>query len=276
MGLTADYSGNGWRIVEGDCLSFLQTYDGEPFDAVITDVPYSSGGATRGDRMGSTTDKYVSTGSGNRELVGFEGDNRDQRSFVLWCSLWMMAAWRASKPGATAHFFTDWRQLPAVTDAVQAGGWVWRGIVPWNKGLGTRPYMGRHRAQCEYLVFATRGPHEAWDGAPALPGFYECSTPRERIHITEKPVALIQDIATLCPPGGLVFDGFVGSGAHGEGVLLSGRRFLGCEISPPIAAMAADRLHALDAGSTYSAQQSGQAALFAESDQPAACGVKGE
>lgn len=31
--------------------------------------------------------------------------------------------------------FVDWRNLPAMTDAVQMAGWVWRGVVVWDKGI---------------------------------------------------------------------------------------------------------------------------------------------
>jgi site-specific DNA-methyltransferase (adenine-specific) len=29
--------------------------------------------------------------------------------------------------------FTDWRQLPLATDALQAGGFIWRGLIAWDK-----------------------------------------------------------------------------------------------------------------------------------------------
>lgn len=253
--------GNRWQIIVGDVLDALRDYNGEPFAGVLTDPPYSSGGATRGDRTGSTTEKYVSSGSVG-VLPDFEGDNRDQRGFLTWCSLWLMAAWLRSEPGAPLQCFTDWRQLPTMTDAVQAGGWVWRGIIPWNKTLATRPQKGRPRAQCEYSIFATRGPHKAWDGAPCVAGFFECPAPRERIHIAEKPVPLIEAMVSLVRPGGLVLDPFVGSGAHGEGVIRQGRRYLGIELVPGIAERAARRLEAVEAGSTLEALEQGQTALF--------------
>lgn len=113
------YRGHRWELHVGNCLDLLHDYDGEPFDSVIADPPYSSGGATRGDRTMSTLTKYVNTDSGHQErLPDFEGDNRDQRGFVFWCTLWLAAAWDCTKPGATAHIFCDWRQLPSMTDAL--------------------------------------------------------------------------------------------------------------------------------------------------------------
>lgn len=262
------YKGKRWTIVCADALDLLRSYNSEPFAGVIADPPYSSGGATRGDRMQSTTSKYVQTDSGARQrLADFEGDNRDQRAFTMWCSLWLMAAWRVSEPGAVLQCFTDWRQLPSMTDAVQAGGWVWRGIVPWNKGGGVRPQKGRPSAQCEYSIFATRGPHKAEADAPCMPGFFTFASPRKRVHIAEKPVPLLTAMAELARPDGLVLDPFVGSGAHGEGVLLAGRRYFGVELVPEIAALAAERLRAVEDGLRLQDRLAGQTGLFAQEDQ---------
>jgi site-specific DNA-methyltransferase (adenine-specific) len=266
--------GHRWQIYVGDSLAMLETWareiargGAEPFDGMIADPPYSSGGATRGDRVMNTLTKYVNSDSGSLDRVpDFEGDNRDQRSFVLWCSLWLNAAWRSCRPGATAHIFCDWRQLPSMTDAVQAGGWVWRGIVPWNKTEAARPVKGRHRAQCEYVIFCTKGPHRPHDGAPCLPGFYEGRPPQKRVHITQKPVKLIQEIAQLTPPCGTILDPFTGSGAHIEGIISEGRRAVGMELSPGIAQIAADRLAAYEAGSSLDDAERGQSTLFEAPD----------
>ena len=76
-----------WCIVRGDALHVLRDLPDGCVDAFVTDPPYSSGGAFRGDRVKDTTAKYVSTGSANREIPAFEGDVRDQRSFTLWTAL---------------------------------------------------------------------------------------------------------------------------------------------------------------------------------------------
>ena len=42
------------ELYNGDCRAFLSHYNGPAFDAVITDPPYSSGGATLSERSAST------------------------------------------------------------------------------------------------------------------------------------------------------------------------------------------------------------------------------
>lgn len=82
-------------------------------DAVITDPPYSSGGAFRGDRTRPTTEKYLSGEFANAKLLDdFTGDTRDQRGFHFWSTLWAGAAREVAKTGAIFGFFADWRQLP--------------------------------------------------------------------------------------------------------------------------------------------------------------------
>ncbi|MDP2794373.1 MAG: hypothetical protein Q8O25_09895 [Sulfurisoma sp.] len=54
--------------------------------------------------------------------------------------------------------FSDWRQIPVTTDAMQAAGVTWRGIAVWDKTGGARPYKGGFRSQAEYIVWGSKGP----------------------------------------------------------------------------------------------------------------------
>jgi site-specific DNA-methyltransferase (adenine-specific) len=150
-------------VVCADCLEVLSSLSG--VDAFITDPPYSSGGMVRGDRMAKTSAKYLGAEQQRNELhAEFSGDNRDQRGFEFWATMWASACRNAAKPGALFGAFMDWRQLPVTTDYVQAGGWVWRGVAVWDKTEAARLQKGRYRNQSEFLVWATNGPRE-FDGA---------------------------------------------------------------------------------------------------------------
>lgn len=237
-------TGDGWELYNRDSLRWLQELPSESVDAVITDPPYSSGGQYRGDRVAPVSEKYQTTES--PEYPEFYGDTRDQRGYVAWCSLWLADAWRVARPGAAIVTFIDWRMLPSMTDAVQAGGWVWRGIVPWEKP-NARRQIGRFAAQCEYAVWGSKGPMPFDRGVGALPGIFRCSSvpSTEREHVTEKPEGLMQDIVKIAPPGALILDPFAGAGSTGIGALLEGRRFLGCELSPAYFRVACERFASL-------------------------------
>lgn len=236
------YSDERVTLYRGDALSVLANLPAESVDALITDPPYSSGGMLRGDRTASVHTKYVQTDSiSGHALTTFTGDNRDQRSYGYWSALWLGEALRVTKPGGVVIVFTDWRQLPVTTDAIQAGGWVWRGIVPWHKPNGRRT-QGRFANNCEFVVWGTCGPRPL-DAIPnTLDGFFQINTPRDREHITQKPLQLMRELVKVVPEGGTVFDPFMGSGTTGVAGVLENRRFVGIEMVDEYVAVAARRI----------------------------------
>lgn len=231
-----------WEMIEGECLPALIDLPANSFDAVITDPPYSSGGFSRYDKNRSTTDKYQTTGT-RRRYPDFSGDNRDQRSYLAWSSLWIAECMRVLKPGGYFLAFTDWRQLPVMTDAVQAGGVFWRGLVTWDKGRGARaPHCGYFRHQCEFVVWGTKGQPSQdadgpWDGCMRHPVLQA-----DKFHMTGKPTALMRELAQVVPAGGRILDPFAGSGSTGVGALLEGRRFVGIEREAAYADISRQRL----------------------------------
>jgi site-specific DNA-methyltransferase (adenine-specific) len=234
------YRSKGITIYCGDCLKVLADLPDEAADILLTDPPYSSGGMFCGDRLQSVHSKYVQTESvSGHKLLSFSGDSRDQRSFGYWLCLWLNESRRVLSPGAIAALFTDWRQLPTVTDALQAGGIVWRGIVPWHKPNGRRT-QGRWANNCEYVVWGTNGPRTLTGLAPE--GFYQCNTPHEREHITQKPLRIVE--ALLAVAAGTVLDPFMGSGTTLVAARNLKRQAIGIEIEEKYCEIAAKRLDA--------------------------------
>lgn len=228
------------QLFHGDALQVLLALPADSVDAVITDPPYSSGGAFRGDRMVDSRTKYVSTGAFHN-LRAFTGDNRDQRSYLAWCSLWMAAATHVAKDGAILSCFTDWRQLPTTTDAIQAGGWVWRGVATWQK-VHARPCLGRYTNQCEFVAWGTNGPRET--EGPTAKGWIVCGSPAnaDRVHMTEKPVEVMEWLATPMLPESRVLDPFMGSGTTGVAAIRRGLSFVGVELDQHNFATAKQRM----------------------------------
>lgn len=251
------YSDDSVALYGGDSLAVLRSLPSGSVDAVITDPPYSSGGMTRGDRAGQGTGaKYVTTGSSAKDFTDFAGDGRDQRAYQYWCALWLSECLRIAKPQGVVLTFTDWRQLPATTDAIQAGGWVWRGVVPWFKPA-SRPQAGRFSASCEYVVWGSRGGMTTDITAPCLPGFFQASSPRNREHQTQKPVDVMRELVKICPEGGTVLDPFMGSGTTGVAASLERRHFIGIEMVADYQSIAERRIRescgqSIDKGAQHS------------------------
>lgn len=236
-----------WQLHEGENTELIRSLPPASIDTLITDPPYSSGGLHVASRQRSTGAKYEQSGQ-PLHRPDFAGDHLDQRS---WTS-WIAGLLRSCRPllkkegGGHAMLFTDWRQLPSLTDAVQHAGYIWRGVVAWDKGDGARAAgRGRFRHQCEYLVWASAWPLPKSEDATfgCLPGAYRFPVlQRDKHHQAGKPTDLMRQLVQVCPPGGTVLDLFAGSATTGVASLLEGRSFIGAEVVPAYAAIARQRL----------------------------------
>jgi site-specific DNA-methyltransferase (adenine-specific) len=224
----------------GDSLALLRAMPAGTADTVLTDPPYSSGGMTIAARQADPAQKYQHS-SVKRQYPAMVGDNRDQRSFTLWASLWLAECWRVANDGARLMVFTDWRQLPAMTDAVQAAGWLWRGVAVWHKP-SARPTLGDFKRDAEFVICGSKGKPGAYSRQCFNAVLRHSVNSARKIHLTEKPVALLEELLGPTKPGGTVLDPFAGSGSTGEACLNTGRRYIGIEISPEYADLAAARL----------------------------------
>jgi site-specific DNA-methyltransferase (adenine-specific) len=234
------YSDDLVTLYQGEAIDILTRLRG--LGAIITDPPYSSGGLYRGDRSAATSVKYVYTGV-KEHRPEFSGDSRDQRSFALWASLWLGAAQRAALPGAPVCCFSDWRQLPTITDAIQCGGWTWRGIAIWSKGFG-RPYPGRFSNSAEYIAWGSNGAMPQRKTYP--PGIYGHPSPtgKAKKHIAQKPLPVMRWLCSIVAPDATLCDPFAGSGSTLIAARSLGLRAIGIEIDTHSCDMIAEALTA--------------------------------
>lgn len=236
------------KLLKGNCLEVLKGLEPDCADLVLIDPPYSSGGLFAGDRKQDTRVKYTDTDfSGAARFPSFSGDNMDQHSFIEFMAQVSMRLREKTKDGGAIAAFIDWRNLPAMTDAIQMGGWVWRGVIVWDKGI-SRNIPGRFRNDCEYIVWGTNGRKEVdWKkakGKAAMPGIYHIKSvdTKAKHHQTEKPVELLRALLQICPEGGTVIDCFMGSGSTGVACIEEGRSFIGIELSDEYFDTAARRI----------------------------------
>jgi DNA modification methylase len=217
----------------GDCLRVLPTLDDCSVDAVVTDPPYSSGGMMRSDRMPATSKKYVQTQT-KVKRPEFLGDNRDQRGFFQWSAQWMTDIFRVLAPGGVLMCFTDWRQFPTTSDAIQFAGFVWGGVAVWDKTEAARPLRGWFRSQAEFVLLARRGPCGGMVRDDMYqPGvFREGVLSQEKVHITGKPLPLMKRLLELFRPGSVILDPFMGSGTTLMACAEMGMESIGIEQSP--------------------------------------------
>jgi site-specific DNA-methyltransferase (adenine-specific) len=230
------------QVITGDCRRDLAAHG--PFDALIVDPPY-----------------------GDTSLVW---DHR--------CDGWIDAASRMLKPTGSMWVFGSMRFFQQVKFGAP---WRFAQDLVWEKHNGSGFHADRfrrvHEHVCQYYLGSwsdvynevqttadavartvwqrRRGPphtghigagwYKSEDGGPRIMRsvIFMRSRHGRAINPTEKPSDLIEIlIRTSCPPGGIVGDLFAGSGAAGEAALRAGRRYVGCEIDPAMAAKATGRL----------------------------------
>jgi site-specific DNA-methyltransferase (adenine-specific) len=237
----------GAKIIRGDSLQVIRSFPDALFGGIITDPPYASGASDQNARQKSTAQKY-SSAKQNRLLPDFEGDSKDQRSWTHWMAEWLSEARRCTKGGAPICLFIDWRQLPNLTDALQWAGWIWRGVLVWDK-INSRPQRGRFRQQSEFIVWGSNGNMPVDRDAPVLPGVFRQSMPAapRRIHQTEKPLEVMRDIVKIVEPGNIILDPFAGAGTTVLAAMLEGYPAVGIELSDYYANAAAKRIEAAGA-----------------------------
>lgn len=249
--MTEPYYSDGLvTLYHGEALSVLSSLPDASVDVMVTDPPYSSGGMFRSDRALEPSAKYRgwtrnADGSSRKPTAqygSFGGDSRDQRSFMLWVTTWSFQTLRLTAPGGHSFMFTDWRQLPAMTDAAQLGGWSWRGIVVWDKGVG-RPMKGRFRNHLEYVVWSTNGAAKGTDDYPSTLIAVPTVSSGDREHVTQKPVDLLKQLMRVVPGDELtILDPFAGSGSTLVAAKDLGHRSIGIEVDERYCEIAAKRL----------------------------------
>lgn len=243
----------GSTIIHGDLLKILPQFPDNLFGGILTDPPYASGAADQNARQQSTGKKYSSMKDGN-PFPDFEGDSKDQRSWTRWMTDLLTEARRVCVPGAPICMFIDWRQLPNMTDALQWAGWIWRGILVWDK-TNSRPQRGRFRQQAEFVVWGSNGHMPSDRNAPVLPGVYRQSMPSisKRSHQTEKPLEVMREMCKIVEPGGIILDPFAGSGTTVLAARQEGYHSVGIELSKHYAHTAAKRIEDAELESTEAA-----------------------
>ena len=156
-------------------------------------------------------------------------------------------------PGGTAWPFESSTTSSCVrSTSRRRAGWIWRGIVPWDKGEGSRVLPDGFRTQCEYIVWASTGPLPVpHPGVLAHPGcFHFPVLQSDKHHQTGKPTPLMREVVKIAKPGGVILDPFAGSGTTLAVAERLGRDSIGIELNPAYIAMAERRIRAVDPTAT--------------------------
>ena len=228
-------------LIHADSLRWmLDQPDTNQFDVVVADPPYCA--ATRGGRVGqSSATKYTSTDA-KRQFVPFDGD---QRGFQLWTSQWSGAAYRLTREGGALLAFIDYRNVAAMVDAIQAGGWCYDGVIPWLKSRG-RPRLGWYQtSQSEFIVVGRKGATDRTQRRCG-PAYVQSPAPTKRVHPTQKPVEVITSLLEFRSDWRRILDPFGGSATTAAAAMQLGRQATVIESNAEYYRLACERIRSAE------------------------------
>lgn len=118
-------------------------------------------------------------------------------------------------------------------DALRLAGFTVKSVLVWDRmhhGMGD--LKGSFAPRYDTCIFATKGRYILPNGRPD--DVIQCQrlNSAELVHPNEKPVALMRElIEATTAPGALILDPFAGSGSTLAAAALTGRQYIGIEIS---------------------------------------------
>ncbi|MGL6196099.1 MAG: DNA-methyltransferase [Thermoguttaceae bacterium] len=195
-------------VYNADCLEVLPTI--EPVDLVVSDPPYGCAYKTN-HRKKSTTPAMLAN------------DEKPNLAFIA-------PIVKAVKPDSAIYLCTRFDVYAQWEQALKEASTVVKTTIVWNKGNWTAGDLkGDYGNQVELILFAHVGRPKLRRGRPSN----LWSIPRDPpgAHPTPKPVELFKRcILNSSDIGDVVLDPFLGSGTTAVACILSGRRFISCEL----------------------------------------------
>ncbi|WP_126177102.1 site-specific DNA-methyltransferase [Tsuneonella rigui] len=234
----------GWhRLFVGDARvldSYARLLGNERAELIIADPPYGCAIAGNVSRNRNAEDF----------VMGCDGVGPELAHGLLRPALKCMRVY--ARPGAIAFVFMDWRGLPALWEAAQGIFHEIKNLIVWSK---TNASMGFYRSAHEliYVFKVSPGKHinnfglrrhrtNVWVYSGANT-FRRGRKADLDAHPTIKNKNMIADaILDVSKPGGIVLDGFAGSGTTLVSAHMTNRRGFGIELDPKYADLILKRL----------------------------------
>ncbi len=231
------------RIIEGDCISVMESLPAESVDVVFADPPYNL--QLEGDLHRPNNSRVDGVAEAWDQFSSFA-------DYDAFTRAWLAAARRALKPTGTLWVIGSYHNIFRVGAALQdLQFWILNDII-WRKTNPMPNFRGRRFTNAhETLIWAARDPGASrytfnYDALKVANDdlqmrsdwVFPLCTGEERlkdetgskIHPTQKPEALLHRILLASTAkGDTVLDPFFGTGTTGAVAKRLGRHFIGIE-----------------------------------------------
>lgn len=213
-----DFKNSNFILKEGDSVELLKLIPENSIDCLVTDPPYST-------ISGGTPD--------NPEVKRPKGilESNDGKIFELNdlpIENWIGEAYRIMKDRSHIYVMVNMLNLLYYAEEITKAGFLIHNILIWKKNNVTpsRWYM----KNAEYIIFARKGEAKPINNMGSKM-ILEHNNVTDRIHPTEKPVSLMQElILNSSSENDIILDPFIGSGSTIEAALISNRKAIGFEL----------------------------------------------
>ncbi len=203
-------------------------------DAVITDPPY---GVSRKHQLG-----FSNMGRAGMDYGDWDY-NFDQKEWIRLCAPLI-------RDGGSIIVFNDWKNFSYLVEELDNQGFSMKDVIRWVKpNPMPRNTDRRYVGDFELAIWAVKDGGK-WtfnkpEGTSYLRPIYKCPSvaSKKRIHPTQKPLKLIEDILQVhTNENDVVLDLFTGSGTTAEACLKNNRMFVGSELDEEFYRKAMERL----------------------------------
>lgn len=225
------------KLYYGDCLEIMKEMEDESVDLVLTDPPYV--GLQGGDQHWG----YGGVGPNYRKYTRV-GDPWEANFN------WLLVAWRVTKLGMIT--FCTYHNAPEIVKILSMGKRI--ALACWYKRNAPPPIRNVPRHTIEFMWYLYKNRGLLWGKLKThydIPNLSAgCVASKERllddkkcaVHPTQKPLALIVQLAEATDIYHMVLDPFIGIGTTAIACERLNRRWIGIEISKEYCDIAVDRI----------------------------------
>lgn len=206
------------KLILGDCLRGMKDMPDSCIDLCVSDPPYLIGYHTSW-RCGDHKFKH--------EIANDSGDKARQlvADYIHEC-------YRVLKDNTAAYFFCSSKTLDFFREECKNAGFAVKNVIIWDKGNWTAGDLKCQYGQSyEPIVYCNKGRRPL--NGKRIPDIWRFKrVPSNKlVHQNQKPVEVMEQcILKSSETGGVILDGFIGSGTTAVAAIRQKRHFIGWEI----------------------------------------------